>query len=162
VRAARIPPLAGEQHSLAQEIETGSAVHLSFDRLDPVDVAFDKARAVRQCQACGDGVQVAGQASSEPGDAGQCCALGGGVQAPSWSPSRLVSMSANKRTRSAAAANSGQRSRRIRSLPASRSTRWSGRREIHPVTSRTDGGLTTVLRLGRRVRCCSTKARTML
>lgn len=33
----------GQEYALAEQAEAGAAVHLAFDHLDPVDVAFDRA-----------------------------------------------------------------------------------------------------------------------
>ena len=52
--------------TFAEQVESGTAVHLPFEHLDPVDVAFDLAGAVGQGQAVEDGLVVA----FEPGDEG--------------------------------------------------------------------------------------------
>src|SRR5215470_7449446 len=46
----------GEQDALAEQAEARPPVHLPFDHLDPVHVAFDRARAVGQGQPGGDGL----------------------------------------------------------------------------------------------------------
>jgi hypothetical protein len=47
-----------EQNGVAEEVESGSAVHLGVDHLDAVDVAFNRAGTVGQGQARGDGGEV--------------------------------------------------------------------------------------------------------
>jgi hypothetical protein len=54
----------GEQDALAEQVGFRPAVHLSFDHLDAVDVAFDGAGALGQGQAVGDGVLVGAQAEA--------------------------------------------------------------------------------------------------
>jgi NAD(P)H-hydrate repair Nnr-like enzyme with NAD(P)H-hydrate epimerase domain len=54
-----------EDYAFAQEREAGAAVHLSFDHLDFVDVAFHGGGAVGQGQAGGDGLLVAADAVGE-------------------------------------------------------------------------------------------------
>ena len=49
--------------AFAQQIEAGTAVHLSFDRFEPVDVAFDGPGAMGQAQPGGD----RGQVVADPG-----------------------------------------------------------------------------------------------
>ena len=55
-----------EDDAFAEQGESGAAVHLAFEHLDPVDVAFDLAGAIGQGQAVEDGLVVA----VEPGDEG--------------------------------------------------------------------------------------------
>jgi hypothetical protein len=50
---------SGDQDPLAQQVEVGTARHLSFEGLDPVDVAFDGSGSVAQRQAVADGQVVA-------------------------------------------------------------------------------------------------------
>jgi hypothetical protein len=52
---------AGEQDAFAQEVWVRPSVHLSFDHLDPVDVAFDGAGVVGPGEAGGDGGPVLAQ-----------------------------------------------------------------------------------------------------
>ena len=40
-----------QQDSFTEQVESGAAIHLPFEHLDPVDVAFDLAGAVGQGQA---------------------------------------------------------------------------------------------------------------
>ena len=54
-----------EQDALAQEVGFRSSVHLSFDHLDAVDVAFDGAGAVGQGEPGGDGGPVLAQSGGE-------------------------------------------------------------------------------------------------
>ena len=56
--------------ALAEQGEAGSAVHLAFDHLDPVDVAFDFAGAVGQGEAVGDGLLVGADPGGEGAQAG--------------------------------------------------------------------------------------------
>jgi hypothetical protein len=60
-----------EQDTLAEEIEAGSAEHLTFEHLDPVDVSFDHAGAPGQGEAGDDGVPVAVDAGGERVEAGE-------------------------------------------------------------------------------------------
>jgi hypothetical protein len=59
--------------SFAQEVGAGAAAHLSFDRFDPVDVAFGGAGAAGQGESVGDGGEVladpGGEAGHVPGEA---------------------------------------------------------------------------------------------
>jgi len=55
----------GEQDALAQQVGFRSSVHLSFDHLDAVDVAFDGAGSPGQGEAGGDGGPVLAQAGGE-------------------------------------------------------------------------------------------------
>ena len=48
----------GQQDSLPQQTEAGPAIHLALDHFDPVDVAFDDARAPGQGEASDDGVAI--------------------------------------------------------------------------------------------------------
>src|SRR5438093_1198688 len=52
--------------AFAQEVEAGAAVHLSLDRLEPVDVALGGAGAVGQGEPSSDGSQVV----ADPGGKG--------------------------------------------------------------------------------------------
>src|SRR6266487_6327405 len=52
--------------AFAQQVEAGAAVHLSFDRFEPVDVAFGGAGAVGQGEPGGDG----GHVLADPGGEG--------------------------------------------------------------------------------------------
>jgi hypothetical protein len=52
--------------AFAQQVEAGAAVHLPFDRFDPVDVAFGGTGAVGQAQPGGD----RGQVVADPGGEG--------------------------------------------------------------------------------------------
>ena len=52
-------------HSFAQQVEAGAAVHLSFDCFDPVDVAFGGAGTVGQGERGGDGGEVLADAGGE-------------------------------------------------------------------------------------------------
>jgi hypothetical protein len=79
----------GKQDAFAQQVESGSAEHLPFDRLETVDVAFDRAGAVFEGAAVADGVQVTAQ------------------------------MGLTRRLKSRSL-------RTVRSLTASRGSRWSG------------------------------------
>ena len=49
----------GEQDALAQQVEFGTAVHLSLDHFDAVHIALDRARAVGEGQSVEDGGVVA-------------------------------------------------------------------------------------------------------
>jgi hypothetical protein len=60
----------------AQERESCTAVHLSLDHLDFVDVAFHGGRAIGQGQAGGDGLLVAADAAGEGAEPGQVAGLG--------------------------------------------------------------------------------------
>src|SRR6476646_1300786 len=50
------------EHALAQEIGLRPAVHLAFQQLQPGDVAFSRAVAVRLAQGGGDGGVILAQA----------------------------------------------------------------------------------------------------
>jgi hypothetical protein len=54
-----------EEDAFAEEVAVGSAVHLSFDHLDAVDVSFDPAGVPLQGEARFDGVEVAVEAVGE-------------------------------------------------------------------------------------------------
>ena len=54
-----------KDYAFAEEGEAGAAVHLSFDHLDLVDVAFHGGGAVGQGEPGGDGVLVAPDAAGE-------------------------------------------------------------------------------------------------
>lgn len=64
-------PSGRQQDSLPQEAEASPAVHLALDHFDPVDVAFDHAGAPRQCEASGDGYEIAFEAVDIGVEAGQ-------------------------------------------------------------------------------------------
>ena len=49
--------------AFAEQVEAGAAEHLTFDHLEAVDVAFDRAGAVRQGQAVAAFVHVDGAVS---------------------------------------------------------------------------------------------------
>jgi len=55
----------GEEDAFAEQVEVRAAVHLSFEHLDPVDVAFDGAGAVGQGQAVRDGGVVSFESGGE-------------------------------------------------------------------------------------------------
>jgi len=55
----------GEQDALAQEVGVRPAVHLSFDHLDAVDVAFDGAGTVGDGEPGGDGGPVFAESFGE-------------------------------------------------------------------------------------------------
>jgi hypothetical protein len=57
--------LVGEQDALAEQVGFGAAVHLSFDHLDAVDVAFDGAGAVGDGEPGGDGGPVFAESFAE-------------------------------------------------------------------------------------------------
>src|ERR1700731_4877915 len=57
--------LVGEQDALAEQVGFRAAVHLSFEHLDAVDVAFDGAGAVGDGEPGGDGGPVAAESSGE-------------------------------------------------------------------------------------------------
>src|SRR5205814_6142590 len=50
--------LVGEEDAAAEQVWAGAPVHLAFEHLDAVDVAFDHARAVGQGEPGGDSVLV--------------------------------------------------------------------------------------------------------
>ena len=56
---------SGDQDPLASQVEVGTARHLSFEGLDPVDVAFDGSGSVAQRQAVADGQVVAAEVAYE-------------------------------------------------------------------------------------------------
>src|SRR5579859_5529721 len=60
-----------EEYAFAQEGEAGAAVHLAFDHLDLVDVAFHGGGAVGQGEPGGDGFLVAADAAGEGVQRGQ-------------------------------------------------------------------------------------------
>jgi len=74
----------GHQDSFAQEVEVGTAIHLPFEHLDAVDVAFHRAGVPGAGQARGDGVEVVLDAGDEGVQAGQ--ADGAGLFEPSGEP----------------------------------------------------------------------------
>jgi hypothetical protein len=65
----------GVEDSLAQQAESGSAVHLSLDHLDAV--AFNDAGAVGQGQSVDDGVPVLIEPVGETRDRGDAAGVGG-------------------------------------------------------------------------------------
>ena len=70
--------LVVQQDSFAEQVEAGSAIHLSFEHLDPVDAAFDGSGAEGQVQSGGHRVEIGGYAVDEAVDAGQVGLLGAG------------------------------------------------------------------------------------
>jgi hypothetical protein len=62
--------------AFAEEVEAGAAVHLPFDCLDPVDVAFGGAGAVGQGQSGGDRGQVEADSFGEGVQFGLVVSLG--------------------------------------------------------------------------------------
>src|SRR5215475_10349884 len=66
--------LVGEEDAAAEQVGAGASVHLLFEHLDAVDVAFDGAGAPGEAEPAGDGVLVGAQ----PGDEGAERGLAGG------------------------------------------------------------------------------------
>jgi hypothetical protein len=99
----------GEQDALAQQVGFRSSVHLSFDHLDAVDVAFDGAGSPGQGEAGGDGGPVLAQAGGEAPHFLDGAGLGLVDPGGSSLPWRWVIMSPNWRTRVRVASSSGQR-----------------------------------------------------
>ncbi|MFE7572225.1 hypothetical protein ACFU76_35675 [Streptomyces sp. NPDC057539] len=62
--------LWSEENPLAEQLKSDAAEHLALEHLDPVDMAFDRARAPGQGESGGDGVEVAvdvgGEAVDQP------------------------------------------------------------------------------------------------
>ena len=54
------------KEATGQQIELGTAKHLSFDQLQAIDVAFHRARAPGQRQASGDRVEITTEAFGQP------------------------------------------------------------------------------------------------
>ena len=57
--------LVGEQDALAEQVGFRASVHLSFEHLDAVDVAFDGAGAVGDGEPGGDGAPVPAESLAE-------------------------------------------------------------------------------------------------
>src|SRR3954469_194946 len=57
--------LCGSEHPVAQKFKSGTAVHGSFDDLQPVDLPLDRAGAPGQRQGGMDGIAVLAKASGE-------------------------------------------------------------------------------------------------
>jgi Transposase IS116/IS110/IS902 family len=68
----------GHQDSFAQEVEVGTAIHLPFEHLDAVDVAFHRAGVPGTGQARGDGVEVVLDSADKGVQAGQADGAGQG------------------------------------------------------------------------------------
>src|SRR5215472_11810442 len=62
--------LVGEEDAAAEQVGAGASVHLSFEHLDAVDVAFDGAGAPGKAEPVGDGVLVGAQAGDEGAERG--------------------------------------------------------------------------------------------
>ncbi len=73
----RVTRRSRQQDSFAQEFESCAAEHLAFEHLDPVDVAFHDTGVPGQCEARGDGVEVAFEVLGEVPEAGQVGSGGG-------------------------------------------------------------------------------------
>lgn len=54
-----------EQDAFTEQVEAGTPVHLPFEHLDAVDVAFDRTGTVGQGQAVADRIVISLQASDE-------------------------------------------------------------------------------------------------
>jgi hypothetical protein len=50
--------LVGEEYAAAEQVGSGASVHLAFEHLDAVDVAFDGAGAPPEAEPVGDGLAV--------------------------------------------------------------------------------------------------------
>jgi hypothetical protein len=70
--------LVGEEDSSAEQVGAGASVHLSFEHLEAVDVAFDGIGAPLEAESVGDGVLVGAQAGGK-GFQGELAGLEGGV-----------------------------------------------------------------------------------
>ena len=70
---------SGDQDPLASQVEVGTARHLSFEGLDPVDVAFDGSGSVAQRQAVADGQVVAAEVAYEGCQCGEGILFGGPI-----------------------------------------------------------------------------------
>ena len=67
--------LALIHHAQAQEVEAGSAVHLAFDELEPMDLAFDVTLGPGQFESCAHGVDVSFHARGEACQGGVSCSF---------------------------------------------------------------------------------------
>ena len=83
-RWLRLGLLGGHQDSFAQEVKVGTAIHLPFEHLDAVDVAFHRAGVPRLGQARSDGGEVVLDTGDEGVQAGQ--ADRAGLVEPSGEP----------------------------------------------------------------------------
>jgi len=70
--------LVSEEAAPAEQVGAGASVHLSFEHLDAVDVAFDDAGAPGEAEPAGDGVLVGSQAGDEGAKRGLAGCEGGG------------------------------------------------------------------------------------
>ena len=66
-----------EEDPAAEQVGTGASIHLAFEHLDAVDVAFDGAGAPGEAEAVGDGVLVGSQAGDEGAERGLAGGQGG-------------------------------------------------------------------------------------
>jgi hypothetical protein len=62
---------AGQENPLSQESEAGTAEHLAFEHLDPVDVSFDDSGVPGQGEPSDDGIAVTFDACGEGVEAGE-------------------------------------------------------------------------------------------
>ena len=67
--------LALIQDAEAQQLEAGSAIHLAFDELEPVNLSFDVALAPRQSECFAHGVDIPFETSGEAFQGGTSCGV---------------------------------------------------------------------------------------
>lgn len=103
-----------QQDSFAQELESCAAEHLALEHLDPVDMTLHDAGVPGQCEARGDGVEVAFEVLGEAPEAGQ---FGGGGSR--FDPGRATGRPGGERP-------CARRSARARQVPSARGN-WPGR-----------------------------------
>jgi hypothetical protein len=91
---------AGEQDTFAEEVWVGPSVHLSFDHLDAVDVAFDGAGAVGRVRPAVTAALSLRRPAAKLRSSRRGLAWAWSAQVPRLCPVRWQSISANWRTRS--------------------------------------------------------------